>query len=72
LLNVTASIKTYLSVLLVNILAKLEYTNPTGSGKDRLAKFILDGKYDIIIGNKKQALNPIHRTRKKEPFPSYQ
>ncbi|GAA5808896.1 hypothetical protein MFLAVUS_002295 [Mucor flavus] len=26
----------------VNILAKLEFTNPTGSGKDRLAKYILD------------------------------
>lgn len=27
----------------VNILAKLEFTNPTGSGKDRLAKYLLDG-----------------------------
>lgn len=35
------------SVSIVNILAKLEYTNPTGSGKDRLAKFILDGKPSI-------------------------
>ncbi|OAD04843.1 hypothetical protein MUCCIDRAFT_186686 [Mucor lusitanicus CBS 277.49] len=26
----------------VNILAKLEYTNPTGSAKDRLAKYLLD------------------------------
>lgn len=28
----------------VNILAKLEYMNPTGSAKDRLAKYLLDGR----------------------------
>lgn len=52
----------------VNILAKLEYTNPTGSAKDRLAKYLLDGRCIMAASLRRIYAKRVYgRARKEEP-----